>query len=74
MAETDKLLKTVLVMQAEILGRLEALEKAAGTDKNPRIDPRFDALAQLDSLMDTDLGASLRSDIDDLVDKVNGAR
>lgn len=72
--DTEKMLKTVLVMQAEMLGRLERIETSINTNRNPGIDPRFETLAELESLMDGDLGASLRSDIEDLIATVNNGR
>lgn len=72
--DTQKMLKALLVMQAEMLGRIERIETAINTNRNPDIDPRFEALAELESLMDGDLGASLRSDIEDLIAAVNHGR
>lgn len=72
MAETEKMLRTVLVMQAEILGRLEAIEQAVGADHRPPKAPRNDALAELIQTMRSGLRTSLTSDLDDLVDAVSG--
>ncbi|MDR5858189.1 hypothetical protein FZZ93_01200 [Halomonas eurihalina] len=88
MTETDQMLRTVLLTQAEILGRLSRIESALADSQTfddrmqshlmgtgrPRhdIDPRHDCLAELQSLLDSDSGQGLLTEIEDLVDKVRG--
>lgn len=47
MAETDEKLDAILLMQAEILGRLEAMD--ASRDQVPGEDPRITALRDLEA-------------------------
>ncbi|OLO05255.1 hypothetical protein [Salinicola socius] len=56
MATTDELLKSVLVMQVEILGRLEAIEREIGVDQAKANDNRGEAIAAIDYLADSGFG------------------
>lgn len=91
MATTDEKLDTILLMQAEILGRLKKLEMGSnlspiGTkhrsasearaaaearkeklDSNPKlVDPRFEALAEMEELVQSSLGADFLNEIDQI--------
>ncbi|WIX32540.1 hypothetical protein QO259_17275 [Salinicola sp. JS01] len=85
---TDQKLDAILVMQAEILGRVEKLEKRVGRE-NARGDalmdelvarggvevyPSINALSGIESLIDTDTGDAIISAIDDLALAVSQAR
>ncbi|WP_110600807.1 hypothetical protein [Salinicola lusitanus] len=67
MATTDEKLDAILLMQAEILGRLEAtgVYRAVVTDEDPRV-------AALQALGDTSMerpSARVRAEIDAIVEK-----
>ncbi|MCE8042465.1 hypothetical protein HOP60_09895 [Halomonas daqingensis] len=87
MAETEKMLRTVLVMQAEILGRLEAIEQALASTGNPAEDwirgtvgighapvygdTRLEALHEVDGLLQSDEWANVEAALNDLVKNVH---
>lgn len=83
MTTTGKELRAILVMQAEILGRLEALEQALATSGDPMADrlatitglsegityedPRLEALHKLCEQVDAGDDLGLSRALDDLV-------
>ncbi|NIC05235.1 hypothetical protein [Billgrantia bachuensis] len=87
MAETEKMLRTMLVMQAEILGRLEAIERkleSTGNGMENRMrrhvglhyapaydDPRLEALHEVDGLLLSDEWANVEAALNDLIRNVD---
>lgn len=81
--DTQKMLKAVLVLQAEILGRLDKLEKRSGNAMDNKMqerlgiisgakdDARVEALAEVESLMGSQAGGHLSQAIDQLVLKMD---
>lgn len=98
MATTDEKLDAILLMQAELLGRLKRLEvevfphlapqykrlkpaEARAMDQarkekleaNPKlVDPRFEALAEMEELVQSSLGPEFLSEIHQLAAKTKG--
>ncbi|GAA0693811.1 hypothetical protein [Vreelandella titanicae] len=88
--DTQKMLKTVLVMQAEILGRLEALEQAPESTGDPTHDhirkisgltptpiyedPRLEALHHVREAIESGDNRYLDKAIDEVVGLVNHPR
>ena len=88
--DTQKMLKTVLVMQAEILGRMEALEQAlestgngvedhlqriSGLTPSPTYeDTRLEALHQIREAIESGDNRGLDKAIDEVVGLVNHPR
>lgn len=85
--ETQKMLKAVLVMQAEILGRLEALEQEPESTGDPTHDhirrmtgltpapiyddPRLEAMHHIREAIEAGENVSLNKAIDDVVSLIN---
>lgn len=70
MTETDKMLKTVLVMQAEILGRLDSIERHLGVDQSWQNESRGEGLAAIEYLADCDLGPGIWEDLQPIIRKI----
>ncbi|GHB30714.1 MULTISPECIES: hypothetical protein [Salinicola] len=70
MATTDELLKSVLVMQTEILGRLAAIEREVGVDQSYAGDMRDNAIADLEYIADSDFGAAIWKDLQPTLRKI----
>lgn len=87
MAKTEQMLRTVLVMQAEILGRLESIENrlnSSGTPAEDHLhavagrrpapayeDPRTNAIFELDGFTRTEEWHNLDAAVDDLIEQVS---
>ncbi|KIN13465.1 hypothetical protein [Halomonas sp. KHS3] len=81
--DTQKMLKAVLVLQAEILGRLDKLEKRSGNAMDnkmqerlgiisgAKVDTRVEVLAEVESLMGSQTGVQLSDAIAQLILKMD---
>ncbi|MGO2009258.1 hypothetical protein [Vreelandella alkaliphila] len=81
--DTQKMLKAVLVLQAEILGRLDKLEKRSGSAMDnkmqerlgivsgAKVDARVEALAEVESMMGSHTGVQLSDAIAHLILKMD---
>lgn len=70
MAETENMLKTVLVMQAEILGRLDSIERHLGVGPEWQNESRGEAMAAMEYLADCDLGPGIWEDLQPVIRKI----
>ncbi|MCL7938802.1 hypothetical protein M8009_00600 [Halomonas sp. ATCH28] len=69
MAETDKLLKSVLMMQTEILGRLDSIERHIGVDQSWANESRGEALAAMEYIADSDFGEEIWQSLQPIIRK-----
>lgn len=71
MAETEKMLKTVLVMQTEILGRLDSIERHLGVDQSWQNESRGEAIAAMEYIADSDFGEELWQSMQPIIRKIS---
>nr|WP_300312822.1 hypothetical protein [Halomonas sp.] len=71
MAETDQMLKAVLVMQAEILGRLDSIERHIQADQSWHNESRGEALAAMEYIADCDIGKEIWKDLQPIIRKIS---
>ncbi|MGM0703864.1 MAG: hypothetical protein ACQEUG_15895 [Pseudomonadota bacterium] len=69
MAETEQLLKSVLMMQVEILGRLDAIERHVGVDQSKANEARGEAIAALEYIADSAFGQRIWKDLQPIIRK-----
>jgi hypothetical protein len=72
MATTDEMLKASLILQTEILARLEALERTRAGDSSPIFDqPTMEVLRQIRDMAESGGYANLTCELEELVKRLN---
>lgn len=72
MTTTEEMLKASLIMQTEILARLEALERARADDDGQVYDqPTTEVLRQIRDMAESGGYANLSTELEDLVKTIN---
>lgn len=74
MAETDQLLKTVLMMQTEILGRLDSIERHLGVDQSWANESRNEGIAAMEYIADSDFGGDIWQDLQPVIRKISALK
>ncbi|QJQ95305.1 MULTISPECIES: hypothetical protein [Halomonadaceae] len=71
MATTDEMLKACLIMQTEILARLEALERPRQESAASYDDPKTEVMRRLREMAESGGNANLTTELDELVRLLN---
>ncbi|MDN3561689.1 hypothetical protein [Vreelandella neptunia] len=69
--DTQKMLKSVLFSQMEILGRLDMIERHLGVDQSWMNESRAEAITALEYIVDSDFSEEIWQDLQPILRKIS---